>query len=125
MFENGGMTDISSYQIEWLVPRVAYTPESYVVMYGTSGDTLDQTSETVQGSSNITSTNEHYSIVLRDLDHDTTFYFEIVATNSFDSIDTDTMIFTTQSGKLCTMTFVYYLPSTIAIATLRMKHENV
>ena len=95
------MTDFSSFQIEWIVPSVAYSPESYVVMYGTSEDALDLTSDTVQGSSDITSTNEHYSVVLRNVDFETTYHFEIVATNSFNSTSTDTLTFTTQSGKLC------------------------
>ena len=103
VFENGGMTDFSSYQIEWVVPLVVYSPEIYVVMYGTSEGALDLMSDAVQGSSDITATNEHYSVVLRNLDLETTYHFQIVATNSFESTSTNTLTFTTQSGTLCTI----------------------
>ena len=100
MFVNGVMTDATSHQIDWEIVRITYTPESYAVMYGTSPDTLNLTSEIVDGSNDIMSINEWFSVVLRNLDHDTTFYFQIVATNSFGSNPSELMMFTTETGIL-------------------------
>ena len=98
VFVNGVMTDATSHQIDWEIVRIAYTPESYVVMYGTSTDTLDQTSETVKGSDDITSTNKRFSVVLRNLNRNMTFYFQIDATNSFGSNPSELMMFSTETG---------------------------
>ena len=100
MFVNGVMTDTTSYQIDWEIFHIAYTPESYVVMYGTSPDTLNLTSETIQGNSNITSTNDHFSVILQDLNHDTAFFFQIVAINSFGPSPSEVMMLTTETGNI-------------------------
>ena len=94
------MTGTTSHQINWRIIRIAYTPERYVVAFGTSPDTLDLTSETVNGDDHIKSVNERFSVVLRNLDHDTTIYFRIVATNSFGSNPSELMMFTTETGIL-------------------------
>ena len=107
MFLNGVMTDTTSFQIDWEVVRIAYTPESYVVVYGTSVDTLDLTSETVQGSGDIASTNGRFTVVLRNLDQDTTFHFRIVATNAFGSNPSELMMFTTETGIFSSFNLVF------------------
>ena len=68
--------------IEWLVPEVAYTPETYTVIYGTDRTVLNYTSELVMGPSDITARNQMYSIPLRDLQPNTRYYYQVVAANS-------------------------------------------
>ena len=68
--------------IQWLVPEVAYTPETYTVIYGADRTMLNDTSDIVIGSSNISALNQMYSVSIRDLQPNTRYYYQIVATNS-------------------------------------------
>ena len=69
--------------IEWLVPEVAYTPETYTVIYGTDRTMLNYTSEPVMDASDITALNQiQYSVPLRDLQPNTRYYYQVVAADS-------------------------------------------
>lgn len=68
--------------IEWLVPAVAYTPETYTVTYGTDHTMLNYTSEVVVGSTDIMAISQVYSVTLRNLQSNTRYYYEVVVTNS-------------------------------------------
>ena len=68
--------------IQWHVPAVAYTPETYTVTYGTDRTVLNYTSEVVVGSTDITAINQVYSVTLRNLQSSTRYYYRVAATNS-------------------------------------------
>ena len=68
--------------IEWLVPVIAYTPETYTVYYGPDEAQLNFTSNDVIGTMDITATNEIYSTTIMDLESNETYYYQVVATNS-------------------------------------------
>lgn len=68
--------------VQWLVPEVVYTPETYTVTYGTDRTMLNYTSEVISGSSDITAVNQVYSTTLRNLQSNTRYYYRVVATNS-------------------------------------------
>ena len=72
----------SSALIQWTVPSIAYTPETYVVEYGTSQDSLDMTSDPTHSGEDITIANVTYSVTLSDLRENTTYYIHIVANNT-------------------------------------------
>ena len=72
----------SSALIQWTVSSIAYTPETYVVEYGTSQDSLDMTSDPTHSGEDITIANVTYSVTLSDLRENTTYYVRIVATNT-------------------------------------------
>ena len=68
--------------IEWLVPVIAYTPETYTVYYGPDEAQLNITSDIVIGTTDITAKNQIYSTTIVDLPSNTTYYYQVVATNS-------------------------------------------
>ena len=68
--------------IEWLVPVIAYTPETYTVYYGPDEAQLNFTSNDVIGTVDITATNQIYSTTIMDLQSNETYYYQVVATNS-------------------------------------------
>ena len=68
--------------IQWLVPEIAYTPETYTVTYGTDRTMLNYTSEVVIGSTDVTAVNQVYSVTLRNLQSNTRYYYQVVATNN-------------------------------------------
>ena len=68
--------------IQWTVSYISYSPETYVVKYGTSQDTLIQNSSTLYSGDNITITDMTYSVKLSNLKENTTYYVQVVATNT-------------------------------------------
>ena len=70
--------------IQWTVPSIAYTPETYVVEYGTSQDSLDLTSDSQHSGPDITVTDVTYSVQLSNLEPATTYHYRVVATNTAD-----------------------------------------
>ena len=70
--------------IQWTVPSIAYTPETYVVEYGTSQDSLGLTSGSQHSGPDITATDVTYSLQLSNLEPATTYHYRVVATNTAD-----------------------------------------
>ena len=68
--------------IEWLVPVIAYTPETYAVYYGPDEVQLNFTSDVMIGTGDITATNQLYSTTIVGLQSNMTYYYQVVATNS-------------------------------------------
>ena len=68
--------------IEWLVPVIAYTPETYTVYYGPDEAQLNFTSDVMIGTGDITATNQFYSTTIVGLQSNMTYYYQVVATNS-------------------------------------------
>ena len=61
---------------------IAYTPESYVVNYGTDMNMLDSMSETLYSGENFIAENLMFSVKLADLQSCTVYYYQLVANNS-------------------------------------------
>ena len=68
--------------IQWTVSSIAYTPETYVVEYGTSQDSLGLTSGSQHSGPDITVTDVTYSVQLSNLEPATTYHYRVVATNT-------------------------------------------
>ena len=67
-----------SVVIQWTVAYISYSPETYVVQYGTSRETLVHNSSR-RGSEVGTTT---YSVPLSGLRDNTTYYVLVLATNT-------------------------------------------
>ena len=95
-------TGAMSTMIRWTVPIIAYTPETYVVNYGTSMSSLDLTSAMVMSGSDFEAVNQVFSVALTGLVDTTTYFYQVVATNGQGSTSSDIHSFTTAIlGKLC------------------------
>ena len=68
--------------IWWTVSYIAYSPEMYVVKYGTSQDSLTENSDSTHSGEDTTIINKTYSIKLSNLKESTTYYVQVVATNT-------------------------------------------
>ena len=88
----------SSVLIQWTVSSIAYTPETYVVEYGTSQDSLDMTSDPTHSGEDITVVNQMYSVQLSSLEPDTQYYYQIVATNTALSCSSNLFSFRTSDN---------------------------
>ena len=81
--------------LEWTVPSLAYTPETYRVMYGTDATNLDQTSQIINGTRNLDLLNQIYSVELDGLVQETIYFWKVVASNSFTATDSSISTFET------------------------------
>ena len=117
-----GIISNTSALIQWTVPSIAYTPETYVVEYGTSQDSLDMTSDPTHSGEDITIASVTYSVTLSDLRENTTYYVHIVATNTAGRSTTSSVQrFTTslaESGALLLyfITLCFHRPNTCSLA---------
>ena len=87
--------------VEWTVPMITYTPESYVVKFGEDSGSLSRISGLLHSGDNITVVNREYTTTLQDLKPYTTYHFRVKSTNSFnDTYSIEVTFNTTESGLL-------------------------
>ena len=90
--------------INWLVTAIAYTPESYFIVYGLSNDTLNLRSSAVEGVMNLTASNVVYSTTVTVLHPFTHYYYKIEARNSFTTTESAIQTFETrETGNYSTI----------------------
>ena len=86
--------------IQWTVPYISYYQETYVVQYGTSRDSLIHNSSSTDSEEEVMT----YSVELSGLRDNTTYYVQVLATNTAQRSNRSTVhTFTTlplQSGDL-------------------------
>jgi len=85
--------------IHWTVSRIAYTPETYTVHFGTSSGSLTPFNQQQQSGDNVTATNLPFSVQLTGLSAGATYYYQVVAMNSVGSTASVEQSFTTT--ELC------------------------
>ena len=67
-----------SVLVQWTVPYISYSTETYVVQYGTSRDSLVHNSSLKYSKDGVTS----YSVELSGLRANTTYYVQVLSTNT-------------------------------------------
>ena len=75
-------TSFNGTTIHWTVSRIAYTPETYTVHFGTSSGSLTPFNQQRQSGDNFTATNLQFSIQLTGLTPATDYSYRMVATNT-------------------------------------------
>ena len=88
-------TGATSTMIRWTVPIIAYTPETYVVNYGTNMSSLAVTSAMVMSGSDFEAVNQVFSVALTGLVDTTIYFYHVVATNGQGSTSSDMQSFDT------------------------------
>ena len=88
-------TTASSAVVSWLVGSITYTPESYTVVYGLSADTLNNTTEAIQGTMDVAAVDMVYSTTIGGLAAFRQYYYRIIAANSFRSTQSSINTFCT------------------------------
>ena len=105
------ISDISdnTATVSWTVPSIT-EPQEYYLIYGTSQDRLNLTSDRIRGHIDVSLVNETYSISLQNLESGTEYFVAVVALFGSTTLYSETVSFTTnEPGKtLCIMhTCVY------------------
>lgn len=97
---------LDSVTVQWVVSYLAYTPERYLVLYGTSNASLDRTSDVVLSTADLAASNETYNISVNGLEPNRKYYFKVYSSNTFDSVETAVMTFkTAESGMYARVKF--------------------
>ena len=85
--------------IHWTVSRIAYTPETYIVHFGTSSGSLTPFNQQEQSGDDFTATSLQFSIPLTGLAPGTRYYYQVVAVNSVGSAQSTINNFTTREQR--------------------------
>ena len=91
MKTRGNKISMDSLTIQWMVPFIAYTRETYVVRYGSAPDNLNQSSILVNGSANLNVTGAQFGVNLTGLVPYSLYYYTIVASNTEGTTTTPVM----------------------------------
>lgn len=87
-----------SATVQWLVPYLAYTQEQYTVNYGTARQLLDQSSQVLSSSTDLSAANTTYAISIADLTPNTVYYYQLLSVNSYGRTLSAIMTFTTSEA---------------------------
>jgi len=71
--------------IQWTIPMIAYTPETYTVHFGNTSGSLTPFNSHKYSGDNFTATNLTFSIELTGLAAGMRYYYQVVAMNSLPS----------------------------------------
>ena len=107
----------SSAVIQWTVPSIAYSPETYFIRYGTGKSNLNLKSEVLQGTQNLNAKDQTLSITLRYLTHDTRYYFQVVSNNTNGQTESAEHEFSTSRlGKSCPLSSSVWNTSSLSLS---------
>ena len=87
-------TSFDSATIQWTVPQIAFTPETYVVHYGTNMGSPNVMSDPVESGDDFEAENQVYSVPITGLEAVTDYYM-VVSTSTGGTTNSDVESFTT------------------------------
>ena len=96
----------TSITVKWRIPRVLYTPEAFIVLYGINIAALDLSvdggmSRNIDNDGFLTDTDQDYSVTINDLDSDVLYYYQVVVQNTIGNTSSDIRNITTQESRMC------------------------
>ena len=91
-----GNIDHRSAVIQWTVPSISYSPETYYIKYGKTADNLQYTSTPLAGTSDLTAKDQTLSLSLQYLEHGQIYYYKVIARNIQGETTSSLNTFTTQ-----------------------------
>lgn len=101
MVVQGYDSTATSVVIRFTVPVVAYTLESYQIMYkGILLQTQTNYSDQVNGNTDITIRNQNYTIEISGLEEDNSYNFSVISSNCVGNTSSTFGIFTTNESSM-------------------------
>ena len=94
----------TSITINWRIPSVLYTPETFIVLYGTSSLDLSMDGGMSRNTDNdgfLTDTDQDYSVTITNLNSDVLYYYQVVVQNTIGNTSSDIRNITTQESRMC------------------------
>ena len=94
------ITTTTTVNINFTVSSIAYTKETYHIIYtGLELQNTQSTSDSITGSTDINDRNLQYNIVITGLEEANTYNFTVVASNCIGSTSSSVETFTTQPAR--------------------------
>ena len=94
-------TDATTATVQWTVPLIAYTPETYVVSYSTGGLTRQVLmSDPVESGADFDAVNQMFSVELTGLEPNTAYNYQVVSSNTNGSNTSESESLNTTAGNL-------------------------
>ena len=93
--------------IRWTVPAISFSPELYTIEYDTNADDFSMAAEPQFSGTDITLTDQAYSVQLENLIPGTTYYYRLKIENTFGVLYTDTISFSTRKFTLLIIAVLY------------------
>lgn len=90
---------LTSATVSFKIPKLSYTPESYIVQYGKNPLSLDQRSNGIDGVFNISLSNEEFNISVTGLEVGSDYYYRVLSSNSEGTTASDQLKFTAGKKK--------------------------
>ena len=101
-------TDATTATVQWTVPLIAYTPETYIVSYSTGSLTRQVLmSDPVESGADFDAENQTFSVELTGLEPNTAYNYQVISSNTEDTITSASQSLNTISGKLIRDEVVY------------------
>ena len=93
-------TDATTITVQWTVPLIAYTPETYIVSYSTGSLTRQVLmSDPVESGADFDAVNQMFSVELTGLKPNTAYNYQVISNNTVGTITSETKTLTTTPGK--------------------------
>ena len=94
-------TDATTAVVLWTVLTIAYTPETYVVSYSTGGLKRQVLmSDPVESGADFDAVNQMFSVELTGLEPNTAYNYQVISTNTEDTITSESQSLNTTAGNL-------------------------
>ena len=93
-------TDATTTTVQWTVPLIAYTPETYVVSYSTGSLTRQVLmSDPVESGADFDAVNQIFSVELTGLKPNTAYNYQVISSNIIGTNTSETKNLTTTPGS--------------------------
>lgn len=100
--------------IHWVVPSIAYLPETYTVNITSP----IQFSQQLNGTTNITSVDDEYFVVLRNLQPNTQYFFQIISASTIGMTQTPNSTFVTGLSGMQAKKYETLHESVVRVSTI-------
>ena len=100
--------------VNWTVSAVAYTPETFHIEYAKEGSMEREiTSAVVIDTFNFSAVNVVHSFTLGGLEANSTYHFQVIASNSEGAMPSQDLVFTTRDSGTCVCVYMSVLMAVI------------
>ena len=94
-------TDATTAVVQWTVPLIAYTPETYVVSYSAGGLTRQVLmSDPVESGADFDAVNQMFSVELTGLEPNTAYNYQVISSNIVETNTSKSQSLNTTAGRL-------------------------
>ena len=93
-------SDATTATVQWTVPVIAYTPETYIVSYSTRSLTRQVLmSDPVESGADFDAVNQMFSVELTGLEPNTAYNYQVISSNTVGSNTSEAKTLTTTPGS--------------------------